>query len=122
MTKRIRFFAPILVAAFALSAAAPAGAVELGSSSDGRWSVKIVPENGRCRTRTVALHVDEGQIRFAGFGARAEGAVRPNGALAVSIVSLTNEVVNASGSVAGEAGRGSWKSPNCDGSWTALRS
>jgi len=121
MTKRIRFFAPILVAAFALSAAVPAGAVQVASSYDGRWSVKIVPENGRCRTRTVALRVDEGQISFAGFGARAEGAVSPDGALAVSI-SHRDKVVNASGSVAGEAGRGSWQSSDCDGSWTALRS
>jgi hypothetical protein len=101
--------------------AAPATAVPSESAFDGRWAVEIVPESGDCRARTVALKVDEGEISYAGFGARADGNISPDGALYVTI-SRREKVVNASGSVAGTTGAGNWASPDCEGTWVARRS
>jgi hypothetical protein len=99
----------------------PAISVSSESAFDGHWAVEIVPESGDCRARTVALKVDEGEISYAGFGARADGNISPEGALSVTISRL-DKVVNASGSVAGTTGVGNWASPDCEGTWVARRS
>ena len=76
---------------------------------------------GDCSVRTVALQVNEGQIRYVGFGARANGAIEADGDLALTIAH-SDKVVNASGAVDGATGAGNWASPDCEGTWTARRS
>ena len=114
---RSRYLFPFAALTFATSA----GAAPANSAFDGLWSVEIVAENVDCRARTVALEVEEGQISIVGFGARASGEVASDGDLEITI-SHSDKVVNASGSLSGTVGSGSWVSPDCAGTWVARRS
>jgi hypothetical protein len=87
------------------------------SSFDGRWHVEAVADRGKCSDRySVAIEVANGQISGAFFGATAGGKVDDKGRLNLHI-----DVVRATGALAAMTGLGRWKSPTCNGSWTARR-
>jgi hypothetical protein len=76
-----------------------------------------VADPGRCSDRYVlAIQVADGRISGAFFGATASGQVDEKGKLNLHI-----DVVRASGALAAASGIGRWKSPTCNGSWTARR-
>jgi hypothetical protein len=71
----------------------------------------------------VPIQVNDGRVTYAGlFGARATGLVQTSGKLNVRF-SHRDHVVNASGTLGQDTGRGSWKSPtkDCSGSWVARK-
>ena len=102
--------------------AAPANAS--AAAHDGKWIVSVVSESGTCRARyTVPIRVEDGQVTYAGaFRAEASGRVNPTGKLKVSF-SHKEQVLDASGSLQGRSGYGSWKSPtkDCAGTWMARK-
>jgi hypothetical protein len=107
----------IVLVALALSAVPLSSPSEARLSFDGGWRVEAVADPGRCSDRyVVAIRVAGGRISGAFFGATAAGNVDANGKLNLHI-----DVVRASGSLATTTGAGRWKSPTCNGSWTARR-
>ena len=91
-----------------------------GQPFDGSWSVKIVTQtpDARCKGRSVALRVQEGNVKYAGFlGGLVSGKVNSKGKLNAQIAR-----VKVSGNLLEDAGSGAWRSPNCKGTWTASRS
>ena len=64
----------------------------------------------------MAIRVTNGQISGSFFGATAGGNVDDRGRLNLHI-----DVVRATGDLAMLTGLGRWKSPTCNGSWTARR-
>jgi hypothetical protein len=121
MTKTIRLFRPLsLVAALSLGGGIVPQMAAAATSFDGMWAVEIVASNGNCPARTIPIAVEDGRIHYSAFGATAEGAISPDGALNVSFAHR-NDVVRASGAVDGGSGAGNWRSAACEGSWTARR-
>ena len=109
--------------AIAFGIAIPATMSFAAAPFDGKWSVQITAEVGRCAAYTVPIRVADGQVSYAGpFNARAKGKIGPNGALRVSFAHR-RDVVNVQGSVNGRLGHGRWKSPtkNCGGTWIARK-
>ena len=107
----------LLIVTLALSAVGLTSAGQAGSSFDGRWQVDAVADPGKCSDRyDVAIRVANGQISGSFFGAAAAGRVDNKGKLNLHIA-----VVRASGALAAMTGLGRWKSPTCNGSWTARR-
>jgi hypothetical protein len=122
MTMILRPLRPLLLAAAALCSGAlltTAGAA--AANFDGYWAVEIVASNGDCPARVIPLSVEDGRISYSAFGATAEGAIAADGSLSVSFAHA-EDVVRASGAVDAAAGKGSWRSSDCAGSWTARRS
>ncbi len=110
--------------AAALSVATLPNAGLAAKPFDGEWSVRIVAQSGECRGYTVPIEVSGGRVSYSGFfDATANGSIKSNGVLKVRFAH-EDDVVNASGSVAGTAGSGRWNSPTkgCAGTWTARRS
>jgi hypothetical protein len=107
----------LVLTALAFSAVALSSPGQARFSFDGRWRVEAVADPGRCSDRyVVAIRVADGQISGAFFGATAAGNVDANGKLNLYI-----DVVRANGALAAATGVGRWKSPTCNGSWTARR-
>ena len=107
----------LLLAAIAGSALLLSSAGQARSPFDGRWRVEAVADPSKCPIRySVAIQVANGQISGAFFGAIARGAVDSNGKLILRI-----DVVRATGALAASTGLGRWKSPTCNGTWTARR-
>jgi hypothetical protein len=107
----------LLLAALAVSAVPLSSVSEARSSFDGRWHVEAVADRGKCSDRyDVAIRVANGQISGAFFGATAGGKVDGRGRLNLHI-----DVVRGTGALAATTGAGRWKSPTCNGSWTARR-
>jgi hypothetical protein len=107
----------LLLATLALSAVPLSSVGQARSSFDGRWRVEAVADPGKCSDRyNVAIQVANGRISGAFFGVAAGGNVDDNGRLNLHI-----DVVRASGALAAMTGLGRWKSPTCNGSWTARR-
>ena len=110
--------------ALALGVAALPAQTSAATSFDGKWSVQIKAENGDCSASyTVPIQVSNGQVRYSGpFNASASGKIGADGIVRVSFAHSDN-VVNASGSLKGGSGYGSWRSPtkSCDGTWVARK-
>ncbi len=89
---------------------------------DGLWSVSIVTEKGDCdRGYRYPVRISNGRLANAGeAGFTIAGKVGPNGLIRV-IVSHGDTSANGVGRLAGNVGRGSWRSASCSGSWTAER-
>jgi hypothetical protein len=106
-----------LVATVVMSAIPLSSAGLARSSFDGSWQVQAVADPGKCSDRyNVAIRVANGQISGAFFGVAAGGRVDDRGRLNLRI-----DVVRATGALAAVSGLGRWKSPTCNGSWTARR-
>ena len=121
MTTTLRPFRPLfLIAAVTLGGVLLPAHGSAETTLDGMWAVQIVASNGNCPARTIPIAVEDGRISYSIFGATAEGAISSDGALKVSFAHR-DDVVNASGALAGGGGAGSWRSSACDGSWTARR-
>ena len=106
-----------LLAAIVLSAVPLSSAGQARSSFDGRWHVEAVSNPGKCTDRyDVAIQVANGQISGTFLGTTAGGSVDDRGRLNLHI-----DVVRATGKLATVTGLGRWKSPTCNGSWTARR-
>ena len=117
MLTRASLQSGLLLVAIAGSALPLSSAVQARSLFDGRWSIEAVADPSRCSVRyTVAVQVANGEISGAYFGAIARGAVDSNGKLILRI-----DVVRANGALAASTGLGRWKSPTCNGTWTARR-
>ena len=123
-TIRIKPLCTYAVAIALGSLAIPVSTSFSAAPFDGKWSVQITSEVGKCSARyTVPIRVSGGRVSYSGpFDARAKGNIGANGALRVSFAHRA-DVVNARGSVKGNAGLGSWKSPtkNCSGTWVARK-
>ncbi len=111
------------LATFILASACASTAFAAGDH-DGKWVVSVMAEAGACKARrTVPIHVVQGRVTYAGlFSAEAKGQVHATGELNV-VFSHRDQVVNASGILSEQLGRGSWKSPtkDCSGSWIARK-
>jgi len=125
--KKPRLLKPLTTFAVAIAlgtAAIPAHTSFAAAPFDGKWSVLITAESGKCQSGyTVPIQVADGRVSYSGpFNAKANGQIGSNGALRVSFAH-SKDVVNARGSVEGRVGRGSWKSPtkNCGGTWVARK-
>lgn len=117
MPIRIPFRAGLLLVAVAASSLPLSSAGEARLSFDGRWRVEVVADPGKCSDRySVAIRVDNGKIRGNFLGARATGKVDESGKLVLRL-----DVVRATGALAARTGVGQWKSPACNGTWTARR-
>ena len=106
----------VAIAAAAVCFVVPAFAAE---PFDGTWSVYAVPEtqDARCVGRSASLRVEGGDIKYAGlFSGIASGKVDARGKLVAQVAK-----VRVSGKLASGAGAGTWRSPNCAGTWTAQR-
>jgi len=124
MTLASGLFQPRLAFALAALAGAALAHPAAAQTFDGRWSVRLVAASGDCRAGyALPITVDAGAIRFSAFGANANGTVRDNGRLSVTI-SRDDDVLTARGALKGRTGSGSWQSPTqgCTGTWTAARS
>lgn len=96
-----------------------------GPLYDGKWSVRVVVVAGDCSlNRPLPIRVADGRVSLAAlFGPRVRGKVQQDGQISIRL-SYAGEVVDAAGALAGQSGRGSWKSPtlNCGGVWKAMKS
>jgi hypothetical protein len=107
----------LLLVAVAVCALLLSSAGQARFSYDGRWRVEAVADPSKCSDRySVAIRVANGQISGVFFGAVAGGTVDNGGKLVLRI-----DVVRATGALAARTGVGRWKSPDCNGSWTARR-
>ena len=112
----LRSILPAAIGAAAITLAVPALAAQ---RFDGTWSVQAISEtqNARCVNRSVALRVEDGDIRYAGLlSGIASGKVDGRGKLVAQIAKI-----RVSGKLVSATGSGAWRSPNCAGTWTARR-
>lgn len=118
----MRMMSWLSAAALAASFLAP-GAQAQTNRFDGTWSVEVVTEQGGCdRAYRYSVVVENGRARYGGpeqFDIN--GQVRSNGAVSASI-SRGQDRANVTGSLAGNTGRGTWKTSGgrtCSGYWNA---
>jgi hypothetical protein len=117
MLKRASLQSGLLLAAVAAFALPLSSVGQARYPFDGRWRVEAVADPSKCSIRyTIAIQVANGRISGAFFGAVARGGVDGNGNLILRI-----DVVRATGALAARTGLGRWKSPTCNGTWTARR-
>ncbi len=115
----IRFGSGALVAAaVALTATSSFAAPRY----DGLWSVSIVTQKGDCiASYRYPMRIANGVLGNGGdMAINVSGRVAGNGAVFVT-VSNGDTRAAGSGRLAANAGRGSWKTTSCSGSWTAER-
>ncbi len=109
-----------------LAAAAPAAARPTQASFDGRWSVVIMTDAGRCdRSYRYGLVVSRGRISYDGnSGVVVSGGVDPRGRVAVSL-RYGDAAAEGSGRLSGTGGGGHWQGMSsgarCSGRWLAER-
>ncbi len=113
----------ILTTAFVGSALAAAASTNEGTSFDGRWSGRAIPESGAC-TQSMGI---EGQITngiIRGDKLNMSGRVAPSGAVSFTVAVGPYQGV-ASGRLSKNSGGGSWRMQgpnlNCSGTWNAQR-
>ena len=109
--------------AIGLAAFLSGGAALAANAFDGTWSAQVVTEKGDCdRAYRYPSVVEKGRARYGGTESFAvSGSITPAGALRMSI-SRGQDRADASGSVEGKWGSGSWKTSgarSCSGTWTA---
>ncbi len=89
---------------------------------DGIWSVSIVTKKGDCvASYRYPMRIANGVVANGGdMAVDVSGRVAANGAVRV-VVSHGDTRAAGFGRLAANAGRGSWKTSSCSGSWTAAR-
>lgn len=121
MTKAGGIFTMIAAAAALVSAIPPAA--QAASSYDGLWSVTIYTTAGNCPSSLrYSVHVARGRVLGDDPSYQVNGSVATNGATRVT-VSEKGQSASGSGRLAGNGGRGNWRtqSGECSGQWTAER-
>lgn len=116
------------LAAFAILAmsAVPASSAPIATkpSFDGKWSVLIVTEKGKCdRAYRYPVRISNGSVGYAGEASfNVSGTVGANGAVTVT-VSRGSQSAKGTGRMSGTDGSGTWVagSGDCSGTWTAER-
>ena len=87
------------------------------SSYDGRWSVRVVADNGRCNDDyALPIKVNDGVVTYGGLLGIQAGKVTDAGKLTIRAAG-----VRATGSLDDDGGKGRWTSKNCKGSWVARK-
>lgn len=90
---------------------------------DGAWSVVIQTTRGGCPAGLRAgMHIASGRLSASDQSYELNGNVAQNGAVRVT-VSAGGQSASGFGRLAGDAGRGLWRtsSGECSGQWTAER-
>jgi hypothetical protein len=90
---------------------------------DGDWSVVIYTLKGDCdRSLRYSLRIVGGRVQAEDSSYQASGAVSAGGAISVR-VAQGDRSAGGSGRLAGNSGRGSWRTDtgDCAGQWTAER-
>lgn len=88
---------------------------------DGFWWVDTVATEGDCNNHRVKIGVWDGKVSLAGQSVESAGSVGPNGRLKASFIHQGDHIT-VSGALKGAAGKGSWTSSGCTGTWSAQRS
>jgi len=100
------------------------GVAVAAPSYDGNWSVRVVAEANECSLdQALPIRVADGQVSVRGFlGPHARGAVQQNGVIDIRL-SHAGDIVEATGTLDGMTGGGSWNSStlNCGGTWMATK-
>jgi hypothetical protein len=89
---------------------------------DGVWSVSIVTQKGDCiASYRYPMRIANGVLANGGdIAINVSGKVAGDGAVRVALSHGDTRAIG-SGRLAANAGRGSWKTNTCSGSWTAER-
>ena len=112
----VLFFAMAAAASWQASAAA----------FDGRWSVLIITEKGRCdRGYRYEIAVGKGKVTYVGEGSfNFSGSVTSGGAVKVAI-NQGSHTATGNGRLTAKSGYGTWRGHNssgeCSGRWEAER-
>ncbi len=115
-------FAALLVASTSVPSDA-ARRVARPSKFDGQWSVAIYTLVGDCdRSYRYSLRIVGGRAVSEDQSYYVDGIVAPSGAIRV-IVGQSGQYASGTGRLAGNSGRGSWRTSTgqCAGQWTAMR-
>jgi hypothetical protein len=107
----------IVAALTAVLSGASAGHAD--TRHDGLWVVEVAAQtpDPRCQERSVALRVQDGQVRYEGLlSGIAKGSVEPSGNIDVTIARI-----RVDGKLSENTGHGAWRSKNCAGTWQARR-
>ncbi len=116
-------FAAIIAAAAMAGGSVSSEAAVGAYPYDGQWSVVIYTLRGDCdRAARYSLQIAGGRVQAQDPLYRAAGAVQRSGAIRV-VVTQGSRYASGSGRLAGNSGRGSWRTDNgqCSGQWTAER-
>ena len=91
---------------------------EARTSFDGKWFVHAAANRGSCSDDYgMAINITNGRVAYHGLlAAFATGNVTGSGQLVLKIGEA-----RVSGQLAPASGGGYWASPNCKGTWTAVR-
>ena len=119
---RTRIFAAAALAlslGTALSMSSPATSAP---NFDGVWSVVIVTERGTCdRAYRYPIRISGGTMLNEGSSpVTINGRVAGNGSVTVT-VSHNGKSATGSGRLSGKDGAGTWRAPECSGTWEAER-
>ena len=107
-------FAMLIVAGTGLHAAA-------ATSSDGKWAVTVITEQGPCEVYRWEFGIRDGRVTDTGdAAAKASGNVSGSGAVNVKFTRGSDQL-SATGALSGQNGSGRWSSPSrkCSGRWSA---
>ena len=120
LRNRIRLGAAALAAA--ATVALTAGTSFAVPNFDGLWSVSIVTQKGDCiASYRYPMTISHGVLANGGdIAIDVKGKVAADGAVFV-VLSHGDTRAAGSGHLAANAGRGSWKTSSCSGSWSAER-
>jgi hypothetical protein len=116
-------FAAIIAAAVMTGGSVPSEAAARAGAYDGVWSVVIYTQRGDCdRALRYSLQIAGGHVQAQDPTYQAAGAVQRSGAISV-VVTQGGRYASGSGRLAGNRGRGYWRTDNgqCSGQWTAER-
>jgi hypothetical protein len=111
-------FAALLVSSVSVSSDAIAR-----GAYDGNWSVVIHTVRGDCgASLRYAVRIVDNHVQSGDQGYQAAGRVAPNGDIHV-VVAEGGQSASGSGRLAGNVGRGLWRTSTgqCSGNWTAER-
>ena len=121
MKNLLRSIFAAIIAAAVMTGGAPSKAAAAGY--DGQWSVVIYTLRGDCdRALRYSLLIAGGRVQSHDLTYQAYGAVAPGGAIRV-VVRQGSRYASGSGQLAGNGGRGYWRTDNgqCSGQWRAER-
>jgi len=116
-------FAAIIAAVVMTGGSVSSEAAVGANPYDGQWSVVIYTLRGDCdRAARYSLQIAGGRVQAQNPIYRADGEVQRSGAIRV-VVTQGGRYASGSGRLAGNSGRGSWRTDNgrCSGQWTAAR-
>jgi hypothetical protein len=123
MKTMLRPICAAIIAAAAVTGGSVASEAAAARPYDGQWSVVIHTLRGSCdRAVRYSLQIAGGRVQARDPLYQAAGAVQPSGAIRV-VVMQGGRYASGSGQLAGNSGRGYWRTDNgqCSGQWTAER-